>query len=75
MSLEDHDQDLTRSHVYLAKDTIIGHYRIVEKIGAGGMGEACLAEGTELRRKVALNIKRNFCLVAVHMPRRRCCYG
>ena len=40
----------------ISPETIIGPYRVVSKIGAGGMGEVYLAEDSRLDRKVALKI-------------------
>jgi serine/threonine protein kinase len=36
---------------------VISHYRIVSKIGAGGMGEVYLAQDTKLNRDANWNFK------------------
>jgi serine/threonine-protein kinase len=48
----------------------IAHYRIIKKLGAGGMGEVYLALDTKLDRKVAIKIIRADSLTDEHLTKR-----
>lgn len=48
----------------------IAHYRIIKKLGAGGMGEVYLALDTKLDRKVAIKIIRADSLASENLKKR-----
>jgi TolB-like protein/predicted Ser/Thr protein kinase len=48
------DDDQTQSFTVLTKGTKVLQYSIIQRLGAGGMGEVYLAEDVKLRRLVAL---------------------
>jgi len=48
----------------------IAHYRIIKKLGAGGMGEVYLALDTKLDRKVAIKVLQPDSLAEEHLKKR-----
>jgi len=48
--------DRVQAYARLTPGHKLGHYRIIDYIGAGGMGEVYLAQDLKLERKVALKI-------------------
>ncbi len=63
------DEILTENRQF-SDGQILAHYKIIESIGTGGMGEVYLARDTKLNRRVALKILRENLLSDIKANRR-----
>ena len=54
MTSDHHKNDNIQPSISLAPGTAVSHYRIIDKIGSGGMGEVYLAMDDRLNREAAL---------------------
>jgi len=55
---EKQEDDKAQSFTPLIKDTLVGHYKIIDKIGAGGMGEVGSRLGRRIRARADRHISR-----------------
>src|SRR5579864_8788687 len=62
-------EDAVLSHAAVVGQTL-GHYRLIEKIGAGGMGEVYRAQDEHLEREVALKVLRPGTVANEHSRKR-----
>lgn len=51
------DDDNTRTHVTLTSGTKVSHYRIIEKIGAGGNHEVILTDDEVVHWRLGYGIR------------------
>ncbi len=56
LAAQEQAQELATQQSLLTTGQIIGHYRVLARIGVGGMGEVWLAEDSGLQRQVALKL-------------------
>ncbi|MFH1374913.1 MAG: protein kinase [bacterium] len=65
-----HEDETTRTYKLLTPGTLVSHYKIIRRIGIGGMGEVYLADDTDLDRRAALKfLSSELCADEAHRTR------
>jgi hypothetical protein len=55
MTADEKNDDQTKSFTVLTAGVVISHYKIISKIGAGGMGEVYFVRKIRLSRRTKLS--------------------